>query len=230
MFQKLLTSGLFAGFAAGLISGALQFVFVQPVLLHAELYESGQLTHFGAATQAEALLPTVEWTRNLLTVLFTALIFSAYGLLLVAGFALAEGRGATIDARTGALWGLAGFAVFQFAPAVGLPPELPGMAAADLQARQIWWLSCVVATGAGLWLLAVERGLATSVAGVVLLAAPHVIGAPHPHDFTGPTPPELASLFAGRTLGVGLASWALLGLLAGYFWVREGNAEATAHA
>jgi len=230
MFQKMLTSGLFAGFAAGLISGVLQFVFVQPVLLHAELYESGQLIHFGPAAQAEALLPTVEWTRNLLTVLFTALIFSAYGLLLVAGFALAEGRGAQIDTRTGVLWGLAGFAVFQFAPAAGLPPELPGMAAADLQARQIWWLSCVVATGAGLWLLAVERGVATSVAGVILLAAPHVIGAPHPHAFTGPTPPELASLFAARTLGVGLASWALLGLLAGYFWVREAEAEATAHA
>ncbi|MSU90458.1 cobalt transporter [Rhodobacteraceae bacterium 2CG4] len=232
MFQRLLTSGLFAGFAAGLIAGALQFVFVQPVLLHAELYESGQLTHFGAGAQpgVAALLPPVDWTRSGLTVLFTALLYTGYALLLVAGFALAETRGARIDARAGALWGLAGFVAFHLAPAAGLPPELPGMAAADIRARQLWWLFCLVATGAGLWLLLLERLRAGWIIGVALLAAPHLVGAPHPEAFSGPAPPELASLFAGRTLAVGLASWVVLGLLAGHFWVREQAAGTEAPA
>lgn len=47
MLSKLLVSALFAGAAAGLIAGLLQLVFVQPVLLHAELYENGTLAHFG---------------------------------------------------------------------------------------------------------------------------------------------------------------------------------------
>ena len=49
MFSRILVSALFAGFLAGLIAALLQLVFVQPVLLHAELYESGALNHFGDA-------------------------------------------------------------------------------------------------------------------------------------------------------------------------------------
>ena len=41
MFSRILTSAVFAGAAAGLIAALLQLFFVQPVLLHAELYESG---------------------------------------------------------------------------------------------------------------------------------------------------------------------------------------------
>ena len=48
MFARILTSALFAGAAAGVVAAILQFMFVQPVLLHAELYEAGDLVHFGA--------------------------------------------------------------------------------------------------------------------------------------------------------------------------------------
>ncbi|MEI2612914.1 MAG: CbtA family protein [Candidatus Promineifilaceae bacterium] len=40
---------------------------------------------------------------------------------------------------------------FQLAPAFGLPPELPGMAAADLGARQVWWCGTALATGVGIF-------------------------------------------------------------------------------
>lgn len=222
MFTRIATSALFAGFIAGVVAFALQYAFVQPVLLFAELYESGALTHFGpdagpAAPPGFAIDPM----RDGLSLLFSALIYCGYGLLLVAGFALAEQRGETVSARTGAIWGLAGFVAVQLAPAFGLPPELPGMAAGDLEARQIWWFATVAATAAGLWLAAFGRGWAAWGAAIILILAPHVIGAPHPEEMYGPTPPELASLFAARALGVGLAAWAALGLLAGYFWRRE---------
>jgi predicted cobalt transporter CbtA len=56
---------------------------------------------------------------------------------------------------------------------------------------------------------------------VILLLAPHLLGAPEPASFHGPTPPELGGLFAARALGVGMAAWVLLGLFAGHFWQRE---------
>jgi hypothetical protein len=34
------------------------------------------------------------------------------------------------------------------APAIGLPPELPGIEAAALQSRQLWWVATAVATAA----------------------------------------------------------------------------------
>ncbi|GAB4286600.1 MAG: CbtA family protein [Roseovarius sp.] len=222
MFQKIVTSALFAGFCAGLLAAALQLGFVRPLLLHAELYESGQLVHFGA-TPAEGMppLPGLDPVRDGLSVLFSALVYVGYGLVLVAVMALAAERGARVDARRGLAWGIAGFVAFQMAPGFSLAPEVPGAAYVDLVARQIWWWGTVAATAAGLALAAFGTGWIARAAAAALVLAPHVIGAPEPDAFAGPVPPELAALFASRALGVGLAAWAALGLLAGHFWQRE---------
>lgn len=229
MFSRILASALFAGVAAGLIAALLQLVFVQPVLLHAELYESGELVHFGAAaTTAAEARAGLDLMRDGLSLLFTTLVYTGYAFLLVALMALAGERGHAVTPRQGLVWGLAGFIALQFAPAVGLPPELPGAAAADIGLRQVWWFGTAGATGVALWLLAFGRGWPSWAVAAALLAAPHLIGAPQPEGFTGPTPPELAGLFAGRALGVGLAAWSLLGLFAAYFWQREGRAAEAA--
>ena len=225
MFSRILVGGLFAGFAAGLIAALLQLVFVQPLLLQAELYESGQLTHFGAAKAAAAPAAAggIDLMRDGLNVLFTTLLYTGYSLILVAAMALAEDRGIGITVRQGLLWGLAGFVSVQFAPAVGLPPELPGSAAADMDLRQVWWFGTVGATAAGIALIAFGKGWTARGIAAVLILAPHAIGAPLPETFSGPVPPELAGLFAGRALGVGLVVWTLLGLFAAWFWLREGR-------
>ena len=224
MLARILVSGLFAGFAAGLVAAVLQLVFVQPVLLQAELYESGRLTHFGTAEAAGAVAAAggIDWLRDGLSVLFTTLTYTGYALILVAGMALAQDRGAAITARRGLVWGLAGFVAVQLAPAAGLPPELPGSSAADLGLRQIWWFATVGATASGLALIAFAKGWPARAVAAALILAPHAVGAPHPEAFAGPAPPELAGMFAGRALGVGLAAWALLGLFAAHFWLREG--------
>ena len=242
MLKRILTTALPAGLAAGLVAAFLQLALVQPVLLEAELYEGGERTHFVAPSEghdhshdaAEPAAPEahshaapasadgIDWTRDGLSVVFSVMVYAGYALLLTAAIALAASFGRSVlGAREGLLWGLAGFIAVQFAPAAGLPPELPGMAAADLAGRQIWWLGTVAATALGLALLAFGRNWAAWGAALILIAAPHVVGAPHPHEFTGPTPPELASLFAGRALGVGLAAWATLGLAAGWLWSRS---------
>lgn len=225
MIQKILTSALFAGFAAGLIAALLQYVFVQPVLLHAELYEGGDLVHFGGDLNAvKQELPGFDAMRDGLSVLFTALIYTGYAFFLVGAMAVASDRGHVVTARNGIIWGLAGYVTFHFAPAVGLPPELPGVAAADVNDRQIWWYGTVIATGLAMALIGFGKGWIAWAAGAVLLLAPHVIGAPQPEFFAGPVPPELGGEFATRALGVGMAAWALLGCFAGFFWSRD-NAE-----
>ncbi|TNF19407.1 MAG: cobalt transporter [Rhodobacteraceae bacterium] len=223
MFSRILTSALFAGAAAGLIAALLQLVFVQPVLLHAELYEGGTLVHFGADATVSAVqdLGGIDPMRDGLSILFTMLTYSGYALLLVAGMALAEERGAVIDGRSGILWGLAGFIAFHLAPGITLAPEVPGVAAADVAARQVWWFATVAAAGIAMWLIAFGKGWPMWGLAVVLLLAPHVIGAPQPEVFTGPVPTELGALFAARAFGVGMAAWVLLGSFAGHFWQRE---------
>ncbi len=255
MIQRMVTSALCAGFAAGLLAALLHFAFIQKSILLGEQYETGALTHFqsgsGPAPMAhdhvdaagdEAAAPTdtaaqqehhatgdapTTTTRNALTVLFSGLVYVAYGLILVAGFALAEHFGKRITAREGLLWGIAGFATFQLMPAMGLAPELPGTIAAELSLRQMWWWGTVAATAGALALIAYGKGPIPIVAAIVLLAAPHIIGAPQAEQFWGVAPPELAAAFAASVLGVGGAVWAVLGWLAGWFWARpEGQSPA----
>ncbi len=224
MFSRILTSAVFAGFAAGLIFTVLQFFFVQPVLVHAELYETGVKMHFGeTGSSAHGPAISYEMVRNSLSVLFGALIFTGYGLMLAAAMALAEERGVEITSRKGILWGVAGFVAMQLAPGISLSPEVPGSAAADVVLRQIWWFPTVAAAALAMALLAFGQSWKTWGIAIILLILPHAIGAPHPDMFTGTTPPELGSLFAGRVFGVNLAAWAVLGLFTAYFWNREAD-------
>jgi cobalt transporter subunit CbtA len=234
MLRTLLASALFAGLIAGLFAAGLQQAFLVPLITEAELYETGQLTHFAGAESAthdhgtaepatghdHAAAPA-EAGRTVLTVLMTVLTICGFGLITVAGFALAERMGlARIDLRAGLLFGIAGFAATQLMPGLGLSPELPGSAAGELFARQLWWVLTVAATLAGIGLLA-WGGPGLKLAGAVVIALPHLVGAPHPEGLTGVVPPELAALFAARALAVGALSWAALGALAGHVWSRE---------
>ncbi len=247
MIQRMLTSALVAGCAAWLLAAVLHFAFVQKYILLGEEYETGAAVHYaGVAPATEAAVTTEAHshdgaepahdhgdgeevstvTRNLWTTVFFGLVYVAYALILVAGFGLARVYGKTITARAGLVWGIAGFAAFQLAPAMGLAPELPGTLAADLGARQVWWWGTVASTAIGLGLLGYGRGLVTTAIAVVLLVAPHVIGAPELEGFSGVAPPEVAAAFSARVLGVGLAVWALMGWVAGFVWARGADTTA----
>jgi len=225
MFTRILTSAVFAGAAAGLIAAALQLLFVQPVLLHAELYETGQLVHFGAdksnAVSALQDVGAIDLARDGLSALFTMLTYTGFALVLVAIMSLAERQGHIITARSGLLWGLAGFVSFHLAPGFSLAPEVPGVAAADVIARQIWWSATVVAAAAAMWLFAFGGSWLARGGTLLLLLAPHLIGAPEPAVFAGPVPTEIGALFAARAFGVAFVGWAALGIIAAYLWQRE---------
>lgn len=233
MLMRMLAGGLIAGFAAGLLATVLHFAFVQEIILHAEQYESGELVHFGEpmAHGGDAAhddhgghadgSESSGFGRNALTVLFTGLIYAGYGLVLVAGYQVAGLFGRTVTPQEGVLWGIAGFATFQLAPAMGLPPELPGTIGADLMLRQYWWLGTVVATAGGLALIGYSRNVLAIIAGATLIALPHAIGAPVLDEFYGYAPPELAAEFSARVLGVALAVWAVLGWLTARFAAPE---------
>ncbi len=222
MLKTLLASALFAGLIAGLFAAGLQQVFLVPLIAEAELYETGALIHFGGVEAGPAAAAAeIDLTRTLLTVLMTVLTTCGFGLILVAGFALAERLHLTrIDLRTGLLFGLAAFTSTQLLPSMGLSPELPGMGAGELGQRQLWWLFTAAGTLAGISLI-VWGNASTKIIGVVMIAAPYLIGAPHPEVFVGVVPPELAAMFTARVLAVGGLTWAVLGALAGHFWSRE---------
>lgn len=238
MTTRLFTSALFAGLIAGLIAVLLQFTLVEPLILEGEEYETGNKSHFGGVLVLnEALEPAgsdageagepenEEEPQNLLkrySLAFFAdfIVFGGWGLIMVAGFAVADRFGRKVSVKDGLLWGIAGFTAVHMAPGIGLAPELPGTPAAELELRQIWWVTTVIATALALALFAYGRSAVFIAIGVLLLVAPHVIGAPRLAEYAGLAPPELSGEFVARSLAVSMAVWATLGLAAGYFWNR----------
>jgi cobalt transporter subunit CbtA len=132
---------------------------------------------------------------------------TGFALMLCGMYALRQPSGAI----HGLLWGLAGYVVFFAAPSAGLPPDLPGTAAAELSARQHWWLGAAAATALGLGLIFLQARKLYKMIGILLLAVPHLIGAPHPALPQSLAPETLQTQFRLITIGTNALFWLLLG-------------------
>ena len=94
------------------------------------------------------------------------------------------------------------------------------MPAADLDARQVWWVATAAATAAGLALLAFTRAMPLAVLAVALIVVPHLVGAPKPASFESAVPEALAHDFIVMASMVSLVFWVLLGGAAGFLRSR----------
>lgn len=223
MFRRIFLTAIIAGIAAGLVSGTLHIVKLSPLIAAAETFE---MNDHDADHESVAWEPAPGWQRSGATMLADIVIACGFGLLLSAGFAFRETLvGRETEAVQGLLWGLAGFAAFSLAPALGLPPALPGTAVADLALRQSWWLGTALATAGGLGLIAFGRGPTWRAAGIAVLVLPHLVGAPLPAaDAAGPSA-QLGARFAAASLVIAAIFWAVLGSLGGWIYQRLGRAS-----
>ena len=244
MIARLLLAALGAGLLAGLLLTPIQYVGIIPLILEAEVYEDGGMpAHDHAASilvapasAAEAepapsilvhAAPKAEtgeegpvrlFASRLVGTLLANLVAGAGFALVLTAASLALAR--PISRRNGLLWGLLGFAVASLAPAIRLAPELPAMPAADLLARQTWWLATVGLSALGAGLMILRREPALKALGVLALALPHLYGAPQPTELASPVPPTLAAEFAVASLVTALAFWLILGSALGYAFDR----------
>lgn len=132
----------------------------------------------------------------------------------------------------GVCWGMAGFVIFGLATGLGLPPELPGMEAAELGDRQAWWMYTSVLTFISLGLLSYRKPFAESPAsaaaclvfGLIFFILPHVTGSPHHAIANGNgerPPPELAALFTMSAMVAQALSWVFLGAITAVAYNRH---------
>jgi cobalt transporter subunit CbtA len=245
LFRRIVLSALLVGALSGLLLSAVQRWQIIPIIDSAERFEKAQTPQrTGPAAQAgqvhehaghesaghvhpaEAWEPAEGAERIAYTVLSNVLTAAGFALVLLAGMsaslrhaALTKGKATTkLDWRTGLLWGLAGYAIFFVAPALGVPPEIPGAAAAPLEARQFWWALTVVCTAAGLAVAAFGK-TPWRWAALGLLVVPHLVGVPHPgtSPFADHSPAaaaelaELARQFVWATAFANALLWLALG-------------------
>jgi cobalt transporter subunit CbtA len=270
LLRRIFFCALLVGLCGGLVHSAIQRWQVVPLILAAEAFESTaqpespthaqehahEHAHEGGHDAAHAHdHAATEWApsdgleRTGWTLVANVLSGTGYALLLLPLIALWDRRrgGRAASWRSGALWGAAAWLCLFAWPALGLPPELPGTAAAALHARQGWWLLSAASAAAGLALLCFgrERVGHWRWLGLALLALPLAIGAPQ-HDgalFPGQDASAVLQLqalsgqFVTATALATAAYWLTLGTLAGMAvarWLRPllaaapGGARATA--
>jgi len=225
VFQRIFLTALITGAVAGLFAAGVQWIKIIPLIEQAEVYEAGE-AHGGdaGAGPAEAWQPRAGLERAAYTALADVLAGIGFAFLLTGAIALASLRGYVVNARRGILWGAAGFAVFALAPALGLPPLPPGMEAAELVQRQVWWIATAATTALGLGLIVFSRRLVYRVIGVGLLMLPYTIGAPEPPQIAGKVPTGLAAEFVVASLAAAGVFWLVLGALSGWLYHRIGRA------
>lgn len=238
VFRRLVFAAVAAGSIAGSFVAVAHHFGTATVIARAEVYERAAGRQDGEATKSDvgsassttavaSAMPGMdhgsfvpEWQpsdgieRSLYTALADIMTAVAFSLLLVAAFEL---RGGPTGWRDGLVWGLAGFAAFTLVPGLGLPADLPGTASAPLFARQVWWASTAAATAGGLALLFLQRRPLLILAGVVLLVAPHLYGAPQPAAYRSAAPEALAHGFVVMATLTSFVFWAALGALSAYF-------------
>jgi cobalt transporter subunit CbtA len=212
-FRELMLLVLWSGALAGLLLFAVQHFTLIPLIETAESYETPE--HQGGSGEVHE---HEGWQRTSLTGLTTVLTGIGFAAIL---FGTVTFSGRTLNAGRGALWGLAAFACFHLAPALGLPPRPPGAGVTGLYESQLWWAGTALATALGLWLLfGAGRTWVLRLGGVVCLALPHWIGAP---AATGQSavPSQLVQRFAIVSVGTSGMFWLLLGTIGGFIYSRD---------
>jgi len=218
VFRRLVFAALCAGLLSGVFATAAHQIGTVPAILEAELSEKPAMSMAeGADQHAGAWEPENGVKRTGYTLLADVLTGTGFALLLAAGLAL---RGGEVTWRDGLFWGLAGFAAFTIAPSLGLPPQLPGTAAAPLLERQLWWISTAVLTGCGLALFAFTTRAPLTVIGAILIVLPHLYGAPRALEHTAAAPEALAHRFIVAATVTNFIFWMILGASTGYFYGR----------
>ncbi|NWD01848.1 CbtA family protein [Pseudomonas sp. P7779] len=232
MIKRIAQTAGFTGLLAALLLTLLQSFWVAPLILQAETFENAPAAtevheHADATAHthdAEAWEAEDGWQRVLSTTGGNLVVAVGFALMLAGLYTL---RAPTRTAQ-GLLWGLAGYATFVLAPTLGLPPELPGTAAADLAQRQIWWIGTAASTAAGIALIVFGRNWLLKILGVAILAVPHVIGAPQPEVHSMLAPEALEAQFKIASQLTNVAFWLALGLISAWLFRRNRDGQYSA--
>lgn len=253
VFQRLIWAALVTAVVVGSVQTGVQRWQAAPLILAAEVYETQKAetpvpaspaahVHSDAATphehthahdvakewEPENGFERTGWTwvaNSLHAFSIALLVFAVMGVWLYR-------RGAYVGSFTLAAWvAAAGFVSMHLWPSLGMHAEVPGMEAAPLQARQVWWVLAVAGAASACAVAGFVRPSWRWLVVAALLALPFLVGAPQLQGdaLAGFGPEDRAALsqlgtqFIWATTWVALSFWASMGVVGGlafHRWVR----------
>jgi len=257
IFQRLIWAALATALLVGSVQTGVQRWQAAPLILAAEVFEEQKAAPseapeapgaLNAPALAEAVATAHEhehehehgaakewepengfertgwtWVANVLHAFSMALLVFA-----VMGIWLVRRGSAVASLPLAGLVAAAGWLSLHLWPTLGLPAEVPGMEAAPLHARQLWWVLAVGSAGLACAIAGFARGSWRWLAAAVLLALPFIVGAPQlqgdalaGYDANAHAALEqLGHQFVWATTWVALSFWGSMGLVAGLAFER----------
>ncbi len=255
VFQRLIWAALATAVVVGSVQTGVQRLQAAPLILAAEVYEAQKAeapepvapaghAHSDAAAphehahehggakewEPENGFERIGWTwvaNSLHAFSMALLVFAVMGVWLYR-------RGVAVGSLALAAWvAAAGFVSLHLWPSLGLHAEVPGMEAAPLQARQVWWVLAVGSAAGACAVVGFVRASWRWLVAAALLALPFLVGAPQLQgDALAGFGPEahaaleqLGGQFIWATTWVALSFWASMGVVGGLAfqrWVRPG--------
>ena len=253
VFQRLIWAALVTAVVVGSVQTGVQRWQASPLILAAEVYEAQKAeapvpASPAAHVHSDAAAPhehghahdvakqwepqngfeRIVWTwvaNSLHAFSMALLVFAVMGVWLYQ-------RGAAVGSFTLAAWvAAAGFVSLHLWPSLGLHAKVPGMEAAPLQARQVWWVLAVGSAAGACAVAGFGRASWRWLVAAALLALPFLVGAPQLQGdaLAGFGPEARAALeqlggqFIWATTWVALSFWVSMGLVGGlafHRWLR----------
>ncbi|WP_341909965.1 CbtA family protein [Polaromonas sp. YR568] len=253
VFQRLIWAALVTAVVVGSVQTGVQRWQAEPLILAAEAYEEqkaetpepvapaahvhshaaaphGNAHDLANAWEPENGFERIGWTwvaNSLHAFSIALLVFAVMGVWLYR-------RGASVGSFTLAAWvAVAGFVSLHLWPSLGLHAKVPGMEAAPLHARQVWWVLAVCSAAGACAVAGFARASWRWLVAAALLGLPFLVGAPQlKGDALAGFGPEarvalaqLGGQFIWATTWVALSFWASMGVVGGVVfqrWVRPG--------
>ena len=200
IFRRIIYNALLVGLLTGLLLTVIQVISVNPIIFAAEAFEIEE-AHDHGEHDHEAWAPEDGSERTLSTTIANisaGIGFAAILLALMSQVQMIRAEAnklQPINMLKGCLWGLAGYVAVFVVPGIGLPPEIPGIQAAAVEHRQVWWTLAVICAAIGLAVIAFAA-MKFKAIGLIFLAAPYLVGAPHYKgpEFVHPDPAAVSAL------------------------------------
>jgi cobalt transporter subunit CbtA len=234
LFRRIILNALLVGIVASFVFSLLQVYVVNPIIFASETYEvpEAPTEHSHEGEEAghvhshgeDAWAPEDGFERTAYTMSANVFAGIAYASILLAVMSQLSLQGLTrASLLKGLAWGAGGFIVFFGAPAIGIPPEIPGIEAAPVEHRQVWWLLAAGGVATGLLVL-VFAPLKFKALGLLAIALPYIVSAPHPEGpaFTHPDPAAVEALtdlhqqFIIATSVSNLLFWLVMGVMSAW--------------
>ena len=220
MIKQIFFTALLSGLLAGGVLTAIQSMGTIPLILEAEKYEDGALvdytnnqeltlTHDEEEEEEEAWSPKDGAQRLFFTFLTNIFLATGFSFLLCVVYLYLK----EVTLLKGLISAGVGYLTFFVLPSIGLTPEVPGTLAASLEARQLWWVSTVLASAIGFGVLFFNKSRLYQGLALVLILVPHIVGAPHAEYHAGTAPIEIFHSFVQASFVTNGLFWLVLGLL-----------------